>query len=159
MPVYPIHAIEFFMPDLLVSRLIKPLFLSLMLFALLHPIGREACAEVFPEKSEGPIITDTTIKNGTTKRLIKNIDVQIKNATENVRIHPRTIDITIIGPPLDPTTEGGLKNDIVVYIDIKRRTSGICVKPARVVLPGEYVMIEATPEIFIVEIKPESDRD
>lgn len=109
------------------------------------------------EKSEGLIITDTTIKNETMKREVKNLNIQAKNAPENIRIHPRTINLTVLGPPSDPTEDESLRNDIFVYIDMEKLTPGIYVRPARIILPEEYIMIDATPEIFVIEIKPEKD--
>ncbi len=161
------------MPDLLVSHLIKPFLIGLILFPLLHPMGFEQrnggvvfaesleknpsvdSHETPPKKeSEESIITDMSITNGTTKRLVKDKKIQAKNAPDNIRIYPPTIDIIVLGPPFDLAQNKGLQNDISAYINTEGLTPGIYVRPARIILPEEYVMVDANPEIFVIEIQP-----
>lgn len=85
------------------------------------------------------------------KHVVEDMELNPANEAVPVRIHPRTITITVLGPSADEA----LRNQITAYIDNTHLRAGVYVRPAKIRLPGGYVLVDARPEIFVLEIKPE----
>lgn len=149
------------MPDFSASRLLSPFFGLLILLAALiaatpQSSAEEAIAPSKPKTRQTPsngAITDTTIKTEMTKQRVTNLKIQAERPGAAIRIHPQTIDITVLGPLSDPGEANDLKKNIFAYIDLSQSAPGVYARPARIILPEGYVLIDATPEIFVVEIR------
>ena len=156
------------MPKSLVSRLMKPFLISLMLIALVHCLGLSVKAEEAAQptaeetapvngKPDTSLITDTPIKNGNTQKHLKNMAIHVEKPGANVRVHPPSIAITVLGPPPEPKADEALRQAAFVYIDAEGLAPGIYVRPARIILPDGYVLIDAAPELFVLEITAAKD--
>ena len=150
------------MPDFSASRLLSPFLGLLILLATLiaatpQSSAEEAIAPSKPRPRQTPssaAITDTTIKTEMTKQRVTNLKIQAERPGAAIRIHPQTIDIIVLGPLSDPSEANDFKKSVFAYIDLNQSAPGVCARPARIVLPEGYVLIDAIPEIFVVEIKP-----
>lgn len=157
------------MPAFLVRHLMKPFLISLMLLALTNTSGVSADAEEatdpssrlfngnrpVPDKPEQSKITDVSIENGPSKQQLTNLPVHAEKTGAAIRIHPPTIDITLLGPPAEPKEADEVKNAAFAYIQTNGLAAGIYVRPARIILPDGYVLTDAKPELFVVEITEE----
>jgi len=159
------------MPESLVSRLMKPFLVSLMLFSLIHSFGLPAAAEEAADLSnslaEGEttahakpgnsVITDAPIENGDIKKHLKNLPIQIEKPGASIRVHPQSISITVLGPPPEPKEGDLLGKAAFAYIETEGLATGVYVRPARIILPNGYVLIDAVPELFVLEITAAED--
>jgi len=101
------------------------------------------------------MFTEMAIDKKISKHVMKNIEIHASSQTVPTRIHPQTITITILGPPFEPVDPASFKKKIAAYVNVEHLTAGVYVKPARIKLPEGYVLVDARPEIFLLEIKPE----
>lgn len=108
-----------------------------------EPLGTEAYPDsVFHDMAENKEIR---------KHVVADIELNAANEAVPVQIHPRTITITILGPSAD----GQLRKRITAYVDNTQLSAGVYVRPAKIRLPEGYVLVDARPEIFVLEINPE----
>ena len=158
------------MPDFFVSRILNPFLVLSLLAGLYGGIPRPSTAEsVDPVQNtqimptintssnkipKDQTITDTTIKTEMSKQRVRDLKIQVPTNGANIRIHPQTIDIIVLGPTFDMDQDNELKKNIHAYIRLNQSKPGLYARPARIILPEGYVMIDATPQVFIVEIKP-----
>ncbi|MDZ7833296.1 MAG: hypothetical protein U5L07_16235 [Desulfobacterales bacterium] len=146
-------------------RLMKPFLISLMLLALAGASGFPADTqeETDPSsrrfKDSRPVpdkaaqsITDVPIENGPIKQQLMSLPIHAEKTGAAIRIHPPSIDITLLGPASEPKAPDELKNAAFAYIQANGLAAGIYVRPARIILPEGYVLIDARPELFVVEI-------
>jgi len=159
------------MPKHFVSRLMKTFLVNLMLLVLIYSLGLPAAAEeaVDPSNSRveenGPIpgdpdkavITDAPIKNGAAKQEITHLPIHAEKSGTVIRVHPPAIDVTLLGPPPEPKAGNALKKAVFAYIRVKGLAPGVYVRPTRMILPDGYVLIDAAPELFVVEITETKD--
>ena len=89
------------------------------------------------------------------KHRFANLPITLRGKSEKARLHPRSLSITILGPAVDPAEKAALKKKIIAYIDLARIRPGVYVKPAKIRLPPGYVLLDAKPEIFVVEVRDE----
>lgn len=119
--------------------------------------AEETIAPSNPKDQQAPSngsIKDTTIKTEMTKQRVTDLKIQAERPGSAIRIHPETIDVTVLGPLSDPNAANDLKKNIFVYIALTESAPGIYARPARIILPEGYVLIDATPEVFLVESNP-----
>ena len=148
------------MPKSLVSRLMKPFLISLMLIALIHSPGLSVKAEEAAPvngKPDTSVITDTPIKNGDTQKHLTNMPIHVEKPGATVRVHPQSIAITVLGPRPEPKADEAIRQATFVYIDAAGLASGVYIRPARIILPDGYVLIDAAPELFVLEITAAKD--
>lgn len=159
------------MPKSLVIRLMKPFLISLMLIALIHSLGLSVKAEEAGEpssaeetetapvhgKPDTPVITDAPIKKGNTQKHLKNMPIHVEKPGATVRVHPPSIAITVLGRRPQPKADEAIRKTAFVYIDAEGLAPGVYVRPARIILPDGYVLIDAAPELFVLEITAAKD--
>ncbi len=109
--------------------------------------------EMVMPKAGAHLFEASSLDQGISKQRFKNLEIQIYNNSRKTLVHPRTIAITILGPPFDPGRAAALENEIAAYINVAGFSPGFYVRPAKVLLPKGYVLVDANPELFVVEIK------
>ena len=103
------------------------------------------------------MFTEMAIDKKISKHVMKDIEIHASSQSLPTRIHPQTITITILGPPFESVDAASFKKKIAAYVNVEHLSAGVYVKPARIKLPEGYVLVEARPEIFLLEIKPEDN--
>ena len=157
------------MPDLFVSRILSLFWILIILAGLYGAVPRPSTAESIDPAQNAPnlplvnpqpneiqkkqTITDTTIKTEMSKQRVRDLKIQVPTNGPSICLHPQTIDLTVLGPTFDPSQNNNLKKNISAYIRVNKTKPGLYARPARIILPQGYVLVEATPQVFIVEIK------
>ena len=133
-------------------------FLSGTLLILLLQAGGAPKAAANPSVTSGAaaatsFFEDFSQNQKVRKHRFTDIPIKLRGQSAKVRLHPRTITITILGPAFDPAKKAALEKKIEAYIELASVSTGVSVKPAKIRLPRGYVLLDAKPEIFVVEIK------
>ena len=116
----------------------------------------ELAAKTSAEKR--PSAVDSFLENfsltqNVRKHQFKDLPIKLHSTSVKARLHPRAVTITILGPALEPAKKAALKKKIIAYIDLTKVSPGVYVRPAKIRLPPGYVLLDAKPEIFVVEVK------
>jgi hypothetical protein len=124
----------------------------LLLAFLAAPLPLHAGSSLYLQAA-GDLPYRFTNNEPVTRHPIKAVPIQALPRADKIRINPAAIDLTLLGPPSGETHDlTDLRGEILAYIDVESLDPGMYVKPARIRLPSGYVLIQADPEVFVVEV-------
>jgi hypothetical protein len=103
----------------------------------------------------GGFLNELPYQPEVSRHTVEAVNIQAHHAQFETRVHPETIKLTILGSAAQPAVpEMELRERITAYIAVDRLKPGVYVKPAKIRLPDGFALIDASPEIFVVEIAP-----
>ncbi|MFP4477570.1 MAG: hypothetical protein ACLFOY_18555 [Desulfatibacillaceae bacterium] len=88
----------------------------------------------------------------TATRTLDDVPVVVRHSRKNAMVTPLSIGLVVSGPVLAPDALD-VATDVSVYMDLADAGTGVLARPARIRLPLELTLVDASPEVFTVTVQ------